>query len=278
MGEPLSAGPLPLYQQLKQRLRSEIARGTYQPGDRLPAEPDLIDRFGVSRITVRQALSDLEAEGLVIRRHGKGTFVAERRIPQNLVRLTDFVEDMELAGLAPSSRVLSFSREHASSEIAATLALAQQTEVVRVDRLRLANEQPVAYDTTWLPLRYGALLQAEELATETIYHILETRYAIPIEQGVFVFSAACATDDVALALDVEVGAALLVIERVSYTRHDDPVYLQRRYYRTDRVRYQALLQRRPSISEDGPALRELRPVFHTDTKREEGAVEPDTNR
>lgn len=278
MGEPLSAGPVPLYQQLKQRLRSEIARGAYSPGDQLPAEPELIERFGVSRITVRQALSDLEAEGLVIRRHGKGTFVAERRIPQNLVRLTDFVEDMELAGLAPSSRVLSFTREQVSGDIATTLALPQYTEVVRVDRLRLANEQPIAYDTTWLPLRYGALLQAEDLANKTIYHILETGYAIPIEQGVFFFSAACAMDAVARALEVEVGAALLVIERISYTRHDDPVYLQRRYYRTDRVRYQASLQRRQNAADDGSTLRELRPVFRAGPSTAGTQVEADAAR
>src|SRR5579859_3662471 len=166
--EPLSAGPMPLYQQLKQRLRNEIARGDYKPGDQLPAEPELIQQFGVSRITVRQALSDLEAEGLVIRRHGKGTFVAERRIVQHLVRLTDFVEDMQMAGLSPSSRVLAFTREDADGEIAAALVLPPQTEVARVDRLRLANGQPIAYDTTWLPLRYGALLHAEELTSETI--------------------------------------------------------------------------------------------------------------
>jgi GntR family transcriptional regulator len=263
--EPLSAGPMPLYQQLKQRLRSEIARGTYRPGDRLPAEPELIQQFGVSRITVRQALGDLEAEGLVIRRHGKGTYVAERRIAQHLVRLTDFVEDMQMAGLSPSSRVLAFSREKASGEIAAALALPQQTEVVRIDRLRLANAQPIAYDITWLPLRYGALLHADDLVTETIYHILETRYAIPIEQGAFSFTAACATPSLAAALEIEVGIALLVIERVSYTRNDDPVYVQHRYYRTDRVRYQAALQRRADSAGEASTLRELRPVFRSET-------------
>lgn len=259
--EPLSAGPMPLYQQLKQRLRADIARGTYRPGDRLPAEPELIQQFGVSRITVRQALSDLEAEGLVIRRHGKGTFVAERRVVQHLVRLTDFVEDMQMAGLSPSSRVLAFTREDADGETAAALVLPPQTEVVRVDRLRLANGQPIAYDTTWLPLRYGALLHAEELTSETIYHILETRYAIPIEQGVFSFTAASATPSLAAALEIRVGVALLVIERVSYTRNEEPVYVQRRYYRTDRVRYQAALQRRADSAEDSATLRELRPVF-----------------
>lgn len=262
--EPLSAGPMPLYQQLKQRLRVEIARGDYKPGDRLPAEPELIQQFGVSRITVRQALSDLALEGLVVRRHGKGTFVAERRIQHELVRLTDFVEDMEMAGLAPSSQVIASTREAASLVVAAALTLPVETEVVRIDRLRLANGEPIAFDTTWLPLRYGALLRDSDLTSETIFHILEARYGVPIEQGAFSFTAAVADAQLAQSLQVAPGTALLVIERVSYTRNNDPVYVQRRYYRTDRVQYRATLQRRPDQPEGQSALRELRPVFVTD--------------
>lgn len=94
----LNAGPVPLYQQLKSVLKDDIERGVYKSGDRLPSEPDLIREYGISRITVRQALDDLEVEGLIVRRHGKGTYVAERQIEQELVRLTDFVEDMQRAG------------------------------------------------------------------------------------------------------------------------------------------------------------------------------------
>jgi len=262
--EPLSAGAIPLYQQLEQRLRSDIASGVYGPGDRLPAEPELMRTFAVSRITVRQALSDLGAEGLVIRRHGKGTFVAERRIAHDLVRLTDFVEDMQLAGLVPSSHVLEFTRVQADSDVAKVLDLAPRTEVVRVGRLRMANAQPIAYDTTWLPLRYGALLRAEDLVVETIYHILETRYGIPIERGVFSFSAACATPHLASTLGVHIQTALLVIERIPDTRHDEPLYMQRRYYRPDRVRYQAALQRRADPEGSVSTLHELRPIFDMD--------------
>lgn len=259
--DPLVAGPIPLYQQLKQRLRDEIERGGYKPGDQLPAEPELIRSYGVSRITVRQALGELEAEGMVVRRHGKGTYVAERRVSHDLVQLTDFVEDMERAGLAPSSRVLSFTREPANAEIAGTFALSRGAEVVCVERLRLADGQPIAFDRTWLPLRFGALLDPQELAAETIYHVLETRFDIPIEQGIFSFTAACADEPLAVPLAVERGTPLLVIERISYTRHEEPVYLQRRYYRTDRVRYRATLRRHADRSTDATALRELRPVF-----------------
>lgn len=269
--DPLVAGPVPLYQQLKLRLRDEITHGTYAPGDQLPSEPEMIRMFGVSRITVRQALSELEAEGLVVRRHGKGTYVADRRVSHDLVRLTDFVEDMELAGLAPSSLVQSFGREPASDDVAATLSVAPGTNVVRVERLRLADSQPIAYDITWLPLRYGALLDPQELTSETIFHVLENRFDVPITEGSFAFTAACADEKLSAQLEVERGAPLLVIERISYTRHQDPIYLQRRYYRTDRVRYRATLHRQSSQSSDVSGLRELRPIF----TRTEAAAQPD---
>ena len=128
-----------------------------------------------------------------MRRHGKGTYVVEPRIEQELVRLTDFVEDMQQAGQHPSSRVLAFEHEPARPAIAKALNILSGTEVVRVDRLRLAEERPIAYDTTWLPLRFGTLLTGMDLTLETIYHILETRYAIPVFSGAFYISAAEAT-------------------------------------------------------------------------------------
>lgn len=267
--EPLTAGPMPLYQQLKQRLRDEIARGVYKPGDQLPAELELIHQFGVSRITVRQALSDLAAEGLVMRRHGKGTFVAERRIQHDLARLTDFVEDMELARLAPSSRVIEFIHETAPAPIAAALALPAEAQVVRIDRLRLANDEPLACDTAWLPLHYGTLLSECDLAAETIIHVLEERYSIPIERGSFSFTATVASPECAQALRVAPGSPLLVIERISYTHHDEPVYMQRRYYRPDRVQYRVTVQRRANGQGNQPALDELRSVFVEDANQVE---------
>jgi GntR family transcriptional regulator len=257
----LTPGPMPLYHQIKQILRSAIERGLYRPGDRLPTEQELMQTYGVSRITVRQALNELEDEGLVVRRHGKGTYVAEQRVEQNLIRLTDFVEDMELAGLEPASRLLAFRRSEAGPEVAEALGLAEGEEVVQVERLRLANGRPIAYDVTWLPCRFGLLLSEGELSRETIYHILESRYGILIEAGTFFISAANATPEQARLLEVPIGAALLLIRRLSCTGGDVPVYLQDRYYRPDRVSYRLSLQRRPAGSAKAPAVSELRPIF-----------------
>lgn len=243
MTQRLNAGPVPLYHQLKLALKEDIERGVYKMGDRLPSEPELIRQYGISRITVRQALDELEAEGLIVRRHGKGTYVAETRIEQELVRLTDFVEDMERAGQKPSSRVLAFEHGTASPALARSLHIPSGAEVVRVDRLRLADSRPVAYDTTWLPLRFGELLVGADLKRETIYHVLETRYAIPILSGSFILTASEATPQIATALEVSPGTALLVIERTSFSRKDEVVYLQQRYYRPDRVQYRLKLSR-----------------------------------
>jgi GntR family transcriptional regulator len=257
----LTPGPTPLYHQLKAILRAEIERGTYRPGDRLPTEQELMQSYGVSRITVRQALDELEGEGLIVRRHGKGTYVAEKRIEQNLVRLTDFVEDMQLAGLEPSSRVLRYQREPAGPLVAQALDVGEGEEVVRIDRLRLASGRPIAYDTTWLPLRFGLLLPAEDLAHETIYHILESRYGIPVETGTFQITAASAGAELARLLDVPPATALLLIERLSCTAGNVPVYVQERYYRPDRVRYRIALQRSSAQTGRPPLVSELRPVF-----------------
>ncbi len=263
----LVPGPIPLYHQLKQIVRSEIDRGVYKPGDRLPSEPEWIQLYGVSRITVRQALTELENEGVVVRRHGKGTYVAEQHIEQELVRLTDFVEDMHLAGLAPSSQVLAFVHETASQFVAESLGLPRGEEVIRIDRLRLANNLPIAYDMTWLPLRFGMLLSPEMLIRETIYSILESRYSIPVEAGTFHITAATATTEQARYLDIASGASLLLIQRISCTTGDVRVYMQERYYRPDRVSYRVIL-RRHSDPLGGTTIRELRPVF-----REQPALE-----
>jgi GntR family transcriptional regulator len=260
MAHPLVEGPFPLYEQIKQRLRGEIARGTYQPGDKLPSEQELLQRFGVSRITVRQAISDLERDGLVTRRHGKGTFVTATRITQDLVRLTDFVEDMEQAGLTPSSRVLAHATAPAEPSVRAALHLAEGALAYRIERLRLAEDQPIALDITWLPDHYGRLLDQADLAHETIFRFLETRHHLSIDQGIFTFSATNATPEQAQHLGLAPGTALFCIERLALVAGGEPLYLQYRWYRPDRVRYQIVLQRGTG-TRSGPTVRALRPVF-----------------
>lgn len=254
----------PRHQQISDWLRQQIEEGVYQPDERLPSESQLGDQFDVSRITVRRALQTLESEGLIYRRQGLGSFVKEHRVRQGLVRLTDFVEDMQQAGLEASSKVLHFEAEAATPDTAKALGLEVGKKVARLDRLRLGDGEPMAFDQTWLPLFYAHLLRDHDLTQETIYHILEHDYDIPILCGRFRIEAVNADPDVAEHLALPQRRALLLIERTSLTTGDKVVYFQRRYYRSDRVAYELELERDPTLrtpQSQGLPLQEFEPVF-----------------
>lgn len=253
-----SPGPIPLYRRIYNDLRAKIDAGEYMPDDRLPSELELSRAYNVSRITSRQALDLLSAEGLLVRRQGMGSFVAASRLTQPLVRLTDFVEDMAQAGLRAESRVLRFEGEPATPRIAAALGVAADAVVTRLDRLRLANGGPIALDWTWLPVQFGNLLVDEELATSTIYSVLETKYGIPVVSGAYVIGACGAEMDQAALLDVDEGDPLLVFDRTSFSVGGKAVYHQKRFYRADRVQYRLTLARTaPGMSE----VESFTPVF-----------------
>jgi GntR family transcriptional regulator len=251
MGE--IAGKEPLYWQLAEQLRARIAAGEYAEGAQLPTEEALGQAFGVSRITVRGALDRLTAEGLLRRERGRGTFVAAPPVEQSLSGLTDFAEDMTAAGLQPSSIVVEMVEEPATEAIATALALPVGTPITRLERLRLADGQPLAFDSTYLPLRYGRLLTRATLTTETIYQQLASGYGITALSGRYTLEATGAPEPIAALLGIPTGAPTLLLGRTSLTPDGAIIYYQRRYYRGDRVRYRLELGRSPS----GPTSRLL---------------------
>lgn len=254
----------PRHEQLSDRLREQIEGGEYQADDQLPSESQLCEQYDVSRITVRRALQTLENEGFIYRRQGLGSFVSGKRLQQGLVRLTDFVEDMARAGLVASSRITHRGTEPASPDIASNLEVEEGTLVVRVDRLRLGDGKPIAFDRTWLPVFYAQFLEGHDLEKDTIYSILEREYDVPVVRGDYLIQAVNAEADIATHLQVLAGQALLLIERVTMTHKDKRIYFQRRYYRSDRVVYALQLQRSPGRKSDhtqGMPLEEFEPIF-----------------
>lgn len=252
-------GNVPLYQQVADRLRRQIAAGEYPIGARLPPEEELCRTFGVSRITIRAALAQLVDAHLLQRHRGKGTFVAAPPVEHQLIRLTDFVEDMAAVGMQAASRVLLLHEEPASDGVAAELNLPGGTPVVRLDRQRFGDGNPIAVDTSYLPLRFGHLLDNSRLAEETIYQQLERRYGIAIDAGTFVVEACDAPAEVARALGVRKGTAALLVHRTARTEGGEVVFYQQRYYRADRVRFRLEL-RRVELSGES-RLTEFVPVF-----------------
>ncbi len=250
------------HKQLSDWLRGKIEAGIFTADEKLPSENQLCTRFGVSRITVRRALQTLDSEGLIYRQQGLGSFVAGKQLRQGLVRLTSFVEDMTLAGLKASSETLHFTPEKPPADVAAHLELAPEVSVIRLDRLRLGNGKPIAFDQTWLPAFYAQLLEGYDLKQETIFHILETYYQIPVTSGLYRIEAVNATSDIAKHLNVAKGTALLLIERTSLSHGNKRIYFQRRYYRSDRVAYELALERgRSDLHHKGWPLRDFEPVF-----------------
>ncbi|PSQ87267.1 MAG: GntR family transcriptional regulator [Bacteroidetes bacterium QH_2_63_10] len=257
----------PRHEQISDWLRQRIEQGAYEVDEKLPSENELGDRFDVSRVTVRRALQTLENEDYIYRRQGLGSFVKERRAAQGLVRLTDFAQDMAQAGLEASSVVEHQAPEMPPPKVAVRLGT-EDEPVMRLDRTRLGDGPPVAFDRTWLPMFYAQLLEGHDLEEETIYHILETEYDIPVLRGQYRITAANADPTVATPLGVDEGEALLLIERLSLTEGDKRIYFQRRYYRSDRVAYELELARDPerrSPTEQGMPLREFEPVFADDS-------------
>lgn len=255
---------IPRHEQISNHLREEIESGAFKIDEKLPSENELAEKFDVSRVTVRRSLQTLENEQLIYRRQGLGSFVKDNRSHQSFIRLTDFVEDMKRAGMEPSSKVLALKPVTVSEHIASQLKVEPETKVLRLDRLRKGDGKPIALDITWLPMFYGQLIESFDLKDETIYGILEREYDIPIEKGFFRIEAENADNYLGKHLAVSEGTALLLIDRLSLTVGDKPVYYQKRYYRSDRIVYELMAERNPESQKgkDDMPLREFIPVFN----------------
>ena len=225
-------GDGPKYRQL-QRVLAELIGTDLNPGERVPSERELMVRFAVSRATVRQAIDALEREGILERRHGSGTFVAEHRVTSRL-HLASFSDDMARRGLVPTTQLLSAQRVAADDEVAAALTLAPGAPVARLERLRCADGRPMAYEMGDYPLvRLPGLL--EEDLTGSVYDLLRRRYHRAPEGGEQLVWAEAASVALARVLEVEVGAPLLVFRRTSLSR-GEPIERTTSWYRGDRYR------------------------------------------
>lgn len=237
--------PLPLYAQVEAVLASGIQDGTMASGTQLPTEDSLIERFGVSRTTVRTAIQHLASRGLVEIRRGKGTFVTKPKITPNLTELNGFVEDMEGLGHRATARVVATETVPASAAVARQLALPTGAPVVRIERIRLADGVAVSFDETYLPQAIGEQVITNDLETQPIFSLLEQKYNIPLVEADYRLEAVSAASGVADALGIPNGSPILLIERTSYRDGKQPVDYEKLHYRGDLIRFFTTLTRRP---------------------------------
>ncbi|WGY67240.1 GntR family transcriptional regulator [Burkholderia cepacia] len=238
---PLSAAPL--YVQIKDTLRARILDGTYAPHSRMPSEHELCAMFDVSRITVRQALGDLQKEGLLFKLHGKGTFVSKPKAFQNVTSLQGFAEAMSSMGYEIVNQLRSFRTVKADRHLATKLNVPEGAPLVEIHRVRLLNREPVSLEQTWVPEALGKRLAGADLATRDIFLVLENDCGIPLGHADVSIDAILADDEIVDALRVEESSPVLRIERLTHDTSGAPIDYEYLYFRGDAFQYRLRIDR-----------------------------------
>lgn len=225
---------VPRYQVIYEDLSSQIASGVLAPDAQLPSETMLAERYGVSRMTVRQAVRQLEGERLLTRRHGAGTFVTQPRAQRRrLNRLESFADEIRVEAGRVRNIVRDRSAARPPADVADRLKIAAGQEVVRIERLRLVDEVPAALQESWLPYALVPLLSREELVDGSLYRTLRQRYGLRLAWADQEVSASAATARQADALDVDEGSPLLVSTRLTHDDASAPVEFARSWTRPE---------------------------------------------
>ena len=232
---------VPLYYQLKLHIESQIRSGVWQPGDQVPSESVLGEKFHVSRTTVRQALGELVNQGMLTRVQGKGTFVAHPRIRQRLTRLTGFTEDFRARRMKPASQLLRQGIEPALARVASALRITEGTPVIVLERLRLADDLPMALEISHLRADLFPAFNAEEFPGGSLYRYLTEKFnTIPTSAHQDMEAIGCPQPH-ARILGISKNGPVLHIYRTTFDQAGRPFEHVESFYRGDRYVFQAEL-------------------------------------
>ena len=224
----------PKYKRLLDELRRSIQAGDYQVHDRIPSEKELGERFDVSRVTVRRALQELTAEGLLEKHQGKGTFVSMPRIRRDLRSVTSFHASCELMGLHGSARVLGMQLVNPDARDIEALGCTAQDKIVEIRRICLADDMPVMLEINHFSAEYSWLL--EENLNQSLYQTLE-QHKIEPDKAIHEISLCRADNEDAKWLDTEEGEALLEVVETIFDQHGKPLHTSCQHVRGDRFTF-----------------------------------------
>jgi GntR family transcriptional regulator len=227
---------LPLYAQLKANLIGAIGRGEHAPGDQIPSQRLLCERYRMSHMTVRRALNELLSEGVIYGIPGKGLYVADRKQDAEAGPLIGFSEDMARRGMRASSQVLAAAIVAASTALASALGLTVGTPLVYLRRLRLADDQPMALQASYLPHALCPGLLDHDLAQRSLFGLLRGEYGLSFGHGTTAAEAGLASDEQARLLKLTPPAPLLIVEQLTYLEDGRAIEFVRTAYRGDRYR------------------------------------------
>jgi GntR family transcriptional regulator len=226
--------PVPLYHQLQCVLKAEIESGKWQPDEQIPTETKIAERFGVSKITVRQALQALAEQGYIRREQGRGTFVAQRNFDEGPRELTSFTEEMRRHDLVASSHVLEQSVVPADDSVADALRLPPHELVLILRRLRLADGEPMGVQTAHVPAALVPGLEKENLENVSLYETLQGRYGLYPARARETYFASLADRQAAELLQIPEGSPVYAAERVTLLPNEKPFEFVRSIMRGDR--------------------------------------------
>jgi len=229
----------PLYRQIKQLIMQRLQSGEWRAGELIPSEVELAARFNVSQGTVRKAIDELSTENLLVRRQGKGTFVAthnEARAQFRFLRLKPDVGDAHY----PDNTILDARRLRAPADVARQLEVKTGDSMIFIKRLQSFGGAPTILEELWLPgmIFKGLSVERMQQYKGPMYALLETEFGMRMIRATESLRAVAADDDTAVALQVEPGAPLLSVHRLSYTYGDRPVEVRRSFYVTTQHHYQ----------------------------------------
>jgi GntR family transcriptional regulator len=223
-------------------LKKQIISGEYAPYERIPSESALMSTFGVSRITVRQALRDLNTEGLVFTSQGKGTFASKPKATQDMQQLQGFDEAMSPKGYKTSARMVSIRERVADRDVQEKLQLADKEKVIEVVRIRYLNQEPISLDRSFFPMEVGLGLFDEDL-TRDIFPLLEKQLNLSLGKAEISLEARPADEDIAQHLDLELGSPVMWVERLTRDQNGRPIDFEYLAIRGDSYKYSFKIER-----------------------------------
>lgn len=227
----------PLYLQLKNKIKKEIRSGILKPGDKLPSETQMQKEYGMSRVTVRNAMAELEVEGYIIKVQGKGSFVAQSDMLRLPIGVTSFSEDAKMQGIELKSKVLEMGLKTETTEIdRGFFGLQKGDPVMSIKRVRSANGVPIVIEENHLPAALKVLEQ-EDL-TGSLYDILTNKYhMIPANKGRRSVKISFATEDIAEKLQLSTGTPVIESEMCVFDMNGEPIHTVKDIVRGDNDRY-----------------------------------------
>ncbi|MEH7347565.1 GntR family transcriptional regulator [Gottfriedia acidiceleris] len=227
---------VPLYQQLYNTIRENIASGEYKPGDRIPSEAQLIEIYNISRVTVRSALNKLVEDNILVKRHGKGTFVSMPEYVESIGVGGSFTASWQQTDVVPGTKIISKLYVNANKKIANSLNVEEGSKIIHIRRLRLVNDLPAILEEDYFLPEYDFLLEMD-LDNKSILEIIRNQTGLVAKEFNDIFEVKSATKEQAEFLEYKTGSPLLRVSQTIFTEKLDLLYYNEEYIRTDRYKY-----------------------------------------